>query len=172
MVVRSWLLVASSFVLLAMGCSPGLGERPALPTAILGVISHDGGAPMPNPEGNAKIAQGPTSTPAPWATPLPPTPLPKARAVSHNLIGKSDCLYCHRGPTYYRMPADHATRTNQTCLGCHATSSAPPRPVPHPKAGREACLVCHLIGINGARAVPGDHGGRLNDTCGTCHEIK
>jgi hypothetical protein len=171
-VLRSWLLVASGCALWVAGCSSGLGERPALPAPVPGVISHEGGTPALNLEGNPRIAQGPTSTPAPWATPMLPTPLPKARAISHNLIGKSDCLYCHRGPTYYRTPADHATRTNQTCLGCHSPSSGPPPLVPHPRAGREACLVCHLTGKNGAHAVPGDHGGRLNDTCGTCHEFK
>lgn len=165
--LRGWLISVLGFVLI--GCAPDLSKSSALPTAIPGVISTDN----ETQSSKAKIAQGPTSTPAPWATPLPPTPLPKnARPVSHNLVGKADCLYCHRGPTYYRMPADHATRTNQTCLGCHATTAGPPRAVPHPKAGREACLVCHLTGKNGARAVPGDHGGRLNDTCGTCHEIK
>lgn len=167
---RPGLLIASALSL--VGCATGFGERPELPTAIPGMMSKQGEAKTPVSQRiSATSDQGPTSTPAPWATALPPTPLPKARAVSHNLVGKSDCLYCHKGPTYYRVPADHAVRTNQTCLGCHAPTSSPPRAVPHPKAGREGCLICHLLGKNGARAVPGDHGGRLNDTCATCHLI-
>lgn len=171
--MRVEVLIVFSVTLVLMGCLPDFDERPALPTAIPGILSH-GGDPktLARREINAKSAQGPTSTPAPWATPLPPPPLPKARPVSHNLTGKADCLYCHRGPTYYRMPADHATRTNQTCLGCHSTSTGPPPPVPHTTVGREGCLICHLRGTKGARAVPGDHGGRLNDSCGACHSIK
>ncbi len=166
-------LIVFSVALVLIGCMPEFDEPLALPTAIPGILSHDGDPKTPTRrEINAKSAQGPTSTPAPWATPLPPTPLPKARPVSHNLTGKTDCLYCHRGPTYYRMPADHATRTNQTCLGCHSTSTGPPPPVPHTTVGREGCLICHLRGTKGARAVPGDHGGRLNDSCGACHLIK
>ncbi|MBI5304717.1 MAG: hypothetical protein HY868_21465 [Chloroflexi bacterium] len=167
-----WLVVC--LVLCATGCLPEIDDRPELPTAMPGnvvVINARAGTPASR-ENRTQVSDGPTSTPAPWATPLPPTPRPKARPLSHDLKGKADCLYCHKGPTYYRVPADHATRKNEMCLGCHSTASGPPPPAPHPKAGREACLVCHLTGKNKARPVPTDHGGRLNDTCAGCHAIK
>lgn len=174
--MRSGLLFASCLGLLVMGCASEVDDSSSVPTAIPGISTKNDELGTPTTlQINAKRAQGPTSTPAPWATPLPlsPTPQPsQAHPISHNLIGKADCLSCHKGPTYFRMPADHATRTNQTCLGCHSPASGPPSSSPHPKAGHEACLVCHLLGTHGAHPVPGDHAGRMNDTCANCHQIK
>ena len=170
--MRLALIVISCLVILSAGCMPESSQAFSLPTAVPGIVVDNGSAEPLQNDGR-KTSTGVTSTPAPWATAMPPTPAPnRAHPISHDLKGKADCVSCHRGPTYYRMPADHATRTNQTCLGCHSPNSGPPHPAPHPLAGRANCLLCHLRGTNGARAVPGDHGGKLNDTCATCHAIQ
>ncbi len=157
------------------GCMPGFDHRPGLPTAIPGVLSNslEYQTPVRRAANDGETSQ-PVSTPAPWATPLPATPVPVRLPppVPHDLAGKTDCLSCHKGTTYYRIPADHAKRTNQTCRGCHAVSSGPPPRIPHTTVGREGCLVCHLQGTQGARPVPGDHAGRLNDTCNHCHSVR
>jgi hypothetical protein len=172
--LKPGLMLAMGLIIVSMGCTPFVIVASPLPTALPGVLIDNGEMHTPTSRAPRIVnGEGPTSTPAPWATRVPPTAVPnRAHPVSHDLKGKSDCLYCHRGPTYYRVPADHATRTNQSCLGCHSPSSSPPKAVPHPLAGREGCLICHLTGKNGARAIPGDHSGRLNDTCATCHLIR
>ena len=169
--VRS-LIPACLVMLLVLGCSPHLSDRPELPTAIPGLVSND--MVFATPEARRTRTPdytGPTPTPAPWATALPPTPLPPAPVMGHELAGHENCFDCHTLTSFYKLPADHGRRALTTCLGCHAEPEQPNMPaIPHPVAGYEACLVCHLQGTNGAPAEPGNHAGRMNDTCLNCHK--
>lgn len=166
-----FLFTAGLMMVLALGCSPQFGERPALPTAISGVPSTGAGAAtrqasLPTPD-------GPTSTPAPWATALPPPPPAQAPVIPHELAESENCTKCHTRASGLALPADHARRKPGTCLGCHQVDVGwLPTPVPmgHAVLGHEACLMCHLQGNNGAPVEPGDHAGRLNDTCLDCHK--
>lgn len=149
---------------------PTLGARPALPTAV------PGGAGPGRPVSAAqpvKVATVPliTSTPAPFATKLPPTPIPIPK-ILHDTVGKPDCMSCHRAGQF-GVPPDHLRRSNKTCLGCHVVDYNAVKvytpPVPHSVAGREQCFQCHLRGINGAPPMPGEHTGRPEDRCQDCH---
>lgn len=170
------LLFEFAFFLLAAECAPEQGPRPVLPTAIPGISSQDAEFSTPSGRRATPTPGGPTSTPAPWATPLPPTPPPPAPGIPHDLAGKDDCLYCHKTKASFGIPPNHARRTNAMCRGCHGLSSSAPQPapppIPHSIAGHEACLLCHLQGSNGAPPEPGDHAGRLSETCQTCHRTK
>jgi hypothetical protein len=161
-------------MILAAGCGPRLVERPALPTAIPGLSSNETVFETPGPVGfGTPTPSGPTSTPAPWATSLPPTPLPPAPEMGHALAGRENCVQCHTLTSFYKLPADHAKRAPGTCLGCHSQPASLPAPmITHPVVGYEACLICHLQGKNGAPVEPGDHAGRMNDTCLSCHKPK
>ncbi len=169
-----FLIWAGVLMILVAGCSAQLGTRPALPTAIPGVSSSDVVFETAAPRGHkTQTPAGPTSTPAPWATELPPPPPPPAPPLGHVLGDHQDCLQCHSIGDFYSMPRDHARRSGTTCLGCHAVPGGGPLPgLTHPIAGREACLMCHLQGKNGAPVEPGDHAGRMNDTCLNCHKPK
>ncbi len=177
---------------LAVGCElPALGARPALPTALPTAVPAEARrvtTVVSSNRAKTERTPGPTSTPAPLATALPPTPRPPIKAVSHSVEGREKCMGCHSSP---RLPAppDHAGRPDSTCLGCHKVSASVPRPAAagtavgpgggvrtgpagtfaHSVEGREGCLLCHMRGTDGARPVPGDHGGRLNNTCLSCH---
>ncbi len=169
------LVVGFVMIVVAATRVPSTGAPSVLPTAVAGIAKKDG--EYATPVTNKKpLARGPTSTPAPFATKLPPTPLPPPKGIPHDLKGRDDCLYCHKGNTYFAVPVSHARRTNQMCRGCHSlSSSAPqpaPRPMPHSATDREGCLMCHLRGDNGAHPMPGDHAGRMNDTCRSCHRSK
>lgn len=159
---------------LALSCSPQPNERPALPTAMAGVYSGDIVYTTPGAKvTRAPVNNGPTSTPAPFATALPPTPLPPAPEMEHPVEGNEDCFNCHYRKAYYALPLDHARRSLTTCLGCHRVQDPYIIPqITHEIAGRESCLMCHLQGKNGAPVEPGDHGGRLNDSCIGCHKPK
>lgn len=152
-------------------------ERTVLPTAMAGISTKDQDYQTPIVKRTRTATpRGPTSTPAPFATKLPPTPLPPPVAVPHSLQGRADCMYCHIDNTYFSVPADHKRRTNDMCLGCHpldkSVARSTPRPVSHSAEGRENCLTCHFLGVNGAKPIPGSHAGRTNETCRSCHPIK
>lgn len=154
------------------GCAPGLGARPAMPTAIAGLSAEGTVAATPGPR-PTRTPSGPTSTPAPWATPAP-TAIPAMHVtMPHDIAYGTDCLDCHHvgmNNLDQVMPPDHKRRTNGECLGCHVMEVKPtPALVSHVVAGREACLTCHLQGNNNAPIVPGDHAGRMNDSCLGCH---
>jgi hypothetical protein len=173
---RAGLLVWAGAATLLAACVAPRGGRPTLPTA-MPAVQREEGSPIPALNAvQASQSAGPTSTAAPWATPIPPPPPPPARGITHDLIGKADCLYCHNTPASFGIPRDHARRSNATCLGCHALSlSAPqptPRAMPHPIDGLEGCLLCHLQGDNGASIVPADHARRTNDVCISCHHAR
>jgi hypothetical protein len=168
-----FLITVGLIMVLSLGCSPQLGERPALPTAMAGVPSN--GAIASTRQGRTPTPDGPTSTPAPWATGLPPQPPPPAPIIPHELAGNEECVVCHTKASGLALPLDHARRKPGTCLGCHRVDIGwLPTPVPmgHALNGQEACLMCHLQGKNGAPVEPGDHAGRLNDTCLNCHKPK
>jgi hypothetical protein len=162
-------------VLMALRIPAANTRASGLPTAIPGVSLKSGEFATAIPKSNPSV-RGPTSTPAPFATKLPPTPLPPPKGIPHDLKGKDDCLYCHKGKTYFAVPATHARRTNDSCLGCHNFSSSAPRPtpraMPHSTTNRDACLMCHLRGDNGAKPIPGNHTGFTTDTCTNCHRSK
>lgn len=165
-----WWLCGCLTLVLAMGCSPHLGQRPELPTAAVGVASN--GAVAPTRVSHIPTPNGPTSTPAPWATALPTQLPPPAPVVPHD-ASDTDCLRCHNKASGLPLPLDHSRRKPGTCLGCHAADAGyvpTPVPMPHGLAGHEACLTCHLQGQNHAPVVPGDHAGRTNDTCLQCHK--
>ena len=168
------LILVLGIAVLALGCSSQLIERPALPTAIAGVYSGDTVYSTPGPRvTRTHVDSGPTSTPAPFATALPPTPLPPAPEMEHPVADNEQCFNCHYPKAYYALPLDHVKRSLTTCLGCHRVQDPFIMPaIPHGVAGREACLMCHLQGKNGAPVEPGDHAGRLNDTCLNCHKPK
>ncbi len=164
------LLLALAAGLLGSACTLQPKGRPALPTAVPDVGSTGQPVTTPGavPPATRKPA-GPTSTPAPWATPLPPTPLPTPPKVPHPVVGHYNCRYCHDSPASFGFPPDHKRRTNAMCLGCHALGVASPPAIPHAVTGRERCLYCHLRGDNGAPPEPGDHADRKDDVCQKCH---
>ena len=153
-------------------CAGPDGAQPALPTAFPGRLSIDAVQATP-PAGRLT---GAIATRAPFATPLPATPRAGAPRITHDLMGKADCVYCHNSPTTLGMPPSHSLRTNAMCLGCHAVDSSVPQPTlraaKHTLANKEACLLCHLGGENGARVVPASHAGRMNDSCRQCHQVQ
>jgi hypothetical protein len=172
-----WLVISGvAFALAVAACAPTLGERPELPTAVPGVVSAGGGdvtvALGRRFRGGA--SSGPTPTPAPWATPLPPTPRPGTPKIMHDLTGNQDCLGCHQGGRLRPLPDDHSKRTNEMCQGCHSVDYGAvlvkAEPIPHELAGREQCLQCHLLSLEGARPMPGEHTGRSVQTCSSCHK--
>lgn len=155
----------------------GVAQRTVLPTAMAGVSNKDPDYQTPIVKRTRTATPGgPTSTPAPFATKVPPTPLPPPVAVPHSLQGRADCMYCHIGNTYFSVPADHKRRTNDMCLGCHplnpSVARPTPRPASHPAQGRENCLSCHFLGLEGAKPIPGTHAERANETCRSCHPMK
>lgn len=155
-----------------------LAPQSKLPTAVPGLSTKDQDYQTPiSKRTRTPTPGGPTSTPAPFATRIIPTPvvvLPPQ--VPHSLAGKADCMYCHIGNTYFAVPADHRNRPNQTCLGCHRSSEtsayANPPAIPHSVEGRDNCLLCHFMGQNGAQPIPSSHTERGNDSCRSCHRVK
>lgn len=169
------LIFGLALAVFAAGCQPRLGPRPDLPTAVAGLVSTDEGLVTPFARRfRGEVMAGPTSTPAPWATPLPPTPRAGTPRVMHMKEGNSDCLGCHLGQLR-PLPDDHWKRTtNETCLGCHSFDYeavlVAAAPIAHERTGREACLKCHLLAIERARPMPGEHSGRSVESCGSCHK--
>ncbi len=162
--------MALAVLLLSAACRPQLGPRDELPTAVAGVVSRDTVPTTPLP-GRSRAEAGPTSTPAPWATPIPPT-WPAPAKIMHSTAGKADCLTCHRSGQF-AVPPDHLRRKNETCLGCHSVNYDAvliAAPMKHEVAGHEACLSCHTLATAGARPMPGEHTGRPEGTCLNCHK--
>jgi predicted CXXCH cytochrome family protein len=122
--VKGSLLVLLALLLVACVPVPRLGEREVLPTAQVGVVASGGEILTPvSRRAKGGGTPGAVPTPAPWATPLPPTPRPAPLQVEHSVDGgMADCLSCHRGGPS-GMPADHDKRTNETCLGCHSSGT-------------------------------------------------
>ena len=165
------LLMALGALLVLAACAPKLGDREALPTAAPGVVDRGAGTPGAW-VGRAQLASGPTPTPAPWATPLPPTPRPAGPKMTHRLQGQEQCWRCHRAGAF-AAPADHRRRQEATCTGCHSVDynaiQVVVPAIPHALEGRDDCLRCHLVALDGAQPMPGEHTGRAESTCRDCH---
>jgi len=118
---------------------------------------------------------------------LLPQPVPPAIAppdIPHDLLGREDCLMCHKMGIAFasRIPENHIGLPADLCQTCHqaAALAAPPpeetreagvmpSQVPHPIEGREDCRLCHEAGVGGASQFPADHVDRSNEVCLVCH---
>jgi cytochrome c553 len=116
------------------------------------------------------------------AQPVPPAVFPPG--IPHDLVGREDCLMCHKMGIAYasRIPENHIGLPVDLCQTCHqATERATPlaeetreagtmpSQVPHPVEGREDCRLCHETGVGGATPFPPDHADRSNEVCLVCH---
>jgi mono/diheme cytochrome c family protein len=114
--------------------------------------------------------------------PVPPSVAPPS--ISHDLVGREDCLMCHKMGIAFapRIPENHTGLPVEVCQTCHqaAAPAAPPpeetreagvmpSQVPHPIEGREDCRLCHETGTGGAPQFPPDHVDRANEVCSVCH---
>lgn len=110
-------------------------------------------------QSHAVRAQDPTPTP-PAAGEASPQATPEAPEISHTLVGRSNCLICHKDG--FRdasiIPSDHKEYTNEECRDCHAPGMFPtldaiigsldweaiPEPLQHPAPEEgDSCVECH-----------------------------
>jgi cytochrome c5 len=123
-----------------------------------------------------------TTCHAVWLAPVIAASAPPA--IRHDLVGREDCLACHKLGTAGapRIPANHASLTTAICQTCHTTlgdivgvgeeegvpvEEAPS--IPHGLDGFGACTQCHEEGGPGIPRFPDDHRGRTDDLCSACH---
>jgi mono/diheme cytochrome c family protein len=114
--------------------------------------------------------------------PVPPAVAPPS--IPHDLVGRKDCLMCHKMGIAYasRIPENHIGLPAELCQTCHqAAAPAVPPPeetreagvmppqVPHSIEEREDCRLCHETGTGGATQFPADHIDRSNEVCLVCH---
>ncbi len=119
---------------------------------------------------------------------LLPEPIPSAISppeVTHDLVGREECLMCHKlgiglAP---RVPENHTGLPVDLCQTCHVAApgvSVPaetpeigmlPSQVPHPLENRTDCRLCHETGVGDAPAFPADHADRANEVCVVCHAV-
>ena len=113
--------------------------------------------------------------------PAPPAVAPPA--IPHDLLGREDCLMCHKMGIAFasRIPENHTGLPADLCQTCHLPALTTPLPeetreagvmpsqVPHPVEGREDCRLCHETGAGGAPQFPPDHVDRANEVCLVCH---
>jgi cytochrome c-type protein NapB len=113
--------------------------------------------------------------------PAPPAIAPPA--IPHDLVGREDCLMCHKMGIAYapRIPDNHSGLPVGLCQTCHKAAPTMPLPeetrvagvmppqVPHPLEGRTDCRLCHETGVGGAPQFPPDHVDRANEVCLVCH---
>jgi cytochrome c5 len=204
------LLLAISLV----GCLPTLGETvmPHPPTAAAPPTALPVVAPVPPPiphsvEGAREDCLLCHAVGAVEAPPVPadsdhqetvdlcstchallPEPAPSTLAppdISHDLVGREDCLMCHKlgialAP---RIPDNHIGLPVDICQTCHLAApgvSLPeetpevgmlPSQVPHPVENRTDCRLCHETGVGGAPQFPTDHVDRANEVCLICHGV-
>ena len=102
----------------------------------------------------------------------------KPTVMAHSAEGRADCLSCHATATdsTKAVPADHASRPNESCQLCHAkdatvqTKDAPG--YKHTSKGRTNCLMCHNGKNAKAPATPAEsHVGAMDiKFCGYCHK--
>jgi len=119
---------------------------------------------------------------------LLPAPAPPAVApppITHDLVGREECLMCHKMGIAYapRIPENHAGLPVDLCQTCHLAApgvSVPegtpalgvmPLQVPHPLENRTDCRLCHETGVGDARQFPADHADRSNEVCEVCHAV-
>jgi hypothetical protein len=115
--------------------------------------------------------------------PQPALPAVAPPGIPHDLMGREDCLMCHKMGIAFasRIPDNHTGLTVGLCQTCHLPMLAAPPPeepreagvmpsqVPHPIEGREDCRLCHETGVGGATQFPADHVDRSNEVCLVCH---
>jgi cytochrome c5 len=106
-------------------------------------------------------------------------------AISHDLVGRDDCLMCHKVGTAGapRVPDNHNDLSSTICQACHTSASeitgaagegeeaplAEAPSIPHGLEGFRACSQCHEEGGAGIPQFPDDHQGRTDDMCSACH---
>jgi mono/diheme cytochrome c family protein len=209
--LRVWGVLVISTVTLA-GCLPTLGEAmlpdpptaPPLPTALPVVavvpppiphtveearqdclLCHAAGAveasPIPADANHKDAAELCLTCHALLPQPSPPAVAPPG--IPHNLVGREDCLMCHKMGIAFasRIPENHTGLPADLCQTCHLAAPTAPLPeepreagmmpsqVPHPIEGREDCRLCHETGTGGASQYPADHVDRANEVCLVCH---
>jgi mono/diheme cytochrome c family protein len=113
--------------------------------------------------------------------PAPPAVAPPD--IPHDLVGREDCLMCHKMGIAYasRIPENHIGLPVDLCQTCHQPGLAValpeetreagvmPSQVTHPVEGRDDCRLCHETGVGGAPQFPADHIDRANEVCLVCH---
>jgi mono/diheme cytochrome c family protein len=123
-----------------------------------------------------------TTCHAVWLAPAIAAAAPPA--ISHELVGREDCLMCHKLGTANapRVPDNHNGLTSSICDTCHTSFGeiagaeegteipiAEVPPIPHGLEGFGSCSLCHLEGSPGVPRFPDDHEGRRDDLCAACH---
>ena len=105
--------------------------------------------------------------------PEPGPPTIAAPPITHDLVGREECLTCHKMGIEYapRIPDNHDGLPGDVCQACHAASpmAALAPQVPHTLEGHADCRLCHETGASGATRFPPDHADRANDACLACH---
>lgn len=119
---------------------------------------------------------------------LLPEPVPSTLAppdITHDLVGREECLMCHKVGIAYapRIPENHRGLPVDICQTCHLAApgiSVPeetpvlgemPSQVPHPLEDRTDCRLCHETGVGDAPQFPPDHADRANEVCQVCHAV-
>jgi len=117
-----------------------------------------------------------------------PEPAPSLIAppdITHDLVGREECLMCHKLGIAYapRIPENHIGLPVDLCQSCHLPApgtSLPevtpvlgvmPPQVPHPVENRIDCRLCHETGVGEAPQFPADHIDRANEVCQVCHAV-
>jgi len=115
--------------------------------------------------------------------PQPAPPVVAPPDIPHDLVGREDCLMCHKMGIAYasRIPENHIGLPVDLCQTCHQPGLAValpeetqeagvmPSQVTHPIEGRDDCRLCHETGVGGATQFPADHVDRANEVCLVCH---
>jgi cytochrome c553 len=210
--VRIWSVFLFLVVALA-GCLPTLGEpvmpdpptAPPPPTALPVVavvpppiphtleearrdclLCHAAGAaeapPVPADDNHEDAEELCRTCHALLSQPAPPAVAPPD--IPHDLVGREDCLMCHKMGIAFapRIPENHVGLPAELCRTCHqaaALGELPPEEtrvagimppqVPHSIEGRDDCRLCHETGVGGAPQFPPDHVDRANEVCLVCH---
>lgn len=114
--------------------------------------------------------------------PAPPAVAPPR--IPHDLVGREDCLMCHKMGIAFapHIPENHTGLPVDLCQTCHQAAAPAvavpeetrevgvmPSQVSHPIEGREDCRLCHETGVGGAPQFPADHVDRANEVCPVCH---
>jgi hypothetical protein len=184
--VRSWALILLLLTIGAGGCLPTLGETvvprpptaPPPPTALPLLAAVPG--PIPHSvEGARQDCMLCHALGAVEAPPIPadadhqqavdlcstchallPEPAPSTLAppfITHDLVGREDCLMCHKMGIALapRIPDNHTGLPADLCQTCHQAGPGVllpeqtpevgmlPSQVPHPLENRTDCRLCH-----------------------------
>ena len=206
---RAFLLVLGMSVLVLTGCTLGETVMPNPPAGLAADRSVGVVAPVPAPiphtldgreECFACHAIGAVDAPpipadhdqnvtlcttchAVWLAPAIAAAAPPA--ITHDLMGRDDCLVCHKVGTAGapRVPENHNGLSSTICRTCHTATSeitgaagegeeavvAEAPSIPHGLEGFRACSQCHAEGGPGIPQFPEDHQGRTDDLCTACH---